>query len=628
MYQLKNLSLSYKLNSDNYLSILNNINLEFPSKGMVFIVGKSGSGKTSLLNILEGLIKPTEGEIFYKSKNLKEFSNREKRYYFKNEIGILFQNMNLISDITVKENLELSSSIKGNKTKECFQLLKDLNIDSLLNQKVNLLSGGEKQRVAFIRAIANKPSVLLCDEPTGAIDEENSLILINLLRKYALNNLVIVVTHSIDLIKSEDVVFEIENGNIKTKNNFNNIFKDTDINKNKINNKKFINIMQKRVFKTNKLKNILFTISVSFSILFSLLSVGFYYGIDNLKNDLQYNFINANFFKVSNKIISDQGNSPLQIIQKERPSFESLFNNLSYILSDFILEYNFDYFKTGKVEIWFNNQKINNVNLDFYFDKNINAPLIVNKLFYENYAFKKENSIKIELSKDYKYSRLFENEYKEVVETFFFNDTFNIVNNYYDEFKYLNYPTIYINLFYFKDYLSTIYCTEINNIFNTNYTWIDLIKNSKNNEDLGGFCLNLIVFSKKDIRTVCKYIDKLSVENSNLDISSQTYIISKSFLELTNLLTFGLIIFSIISLITTSSLLFFIVTSLCLKERKEVAIMLVLGARKNHIINIYVKNFLLNTTVSLLLSITLYLLIQKIINNVIYNKLSINVILV
>lgn len=620
MYTLKDISVSYKINDDNNYLVLNKISLEFPNKGLIFIIGKSGCGKTTLLNLLEGNQKPSEGEIYYQDRKLSEFSEKEMTSYHQNEIGILFQSYNLIDGLTVYENLLIASSIKSIDSKNIDILLSRFNLLDLKNRNVDNLSGGEKQRIAFLRAIINEPNVLLCDEPTGAIDEENSSLIMKFLKEYSKKHLVIVVTHNIELIKDEPKLV-LKNGKITekisyikqsiTKKRSQNVFSN-----------KHIKILQKRLFRVNKLKNILFYFSLTFSLLFTFISISLYFGIQNQKGNLEFKFLNANIFEISNIISSNNDDSILQIVKKERPTSSNIKTNFDKYFTDYLIKYSYNYFLNGTNEIYINDQKITDYKIRFYNILSFKDPIVINDIFYNKYNFanSKLNNIKIMLNQTYKFTSFINNEYIEIVEDFMFEEKF-IVGNVYREFNYLNNPTIFINIEFFENYLKNQSCEKINRELINNLNWFDLLENAKNNEDLGGFCLNLILFSKKDILKMHKIIDELNNQRSQLEINSFSYTVSKSFLEITNLLVVGLMAFTFISIFSTLSLLFFIITSFCVSERKNIAIIKVLGIKKQDIYKVFYSNFSKIMSFSLLTSLSIFYLVTIILNKVIDYKI-------
>lgn len=620
MYTLKDITVSYKINADSNYVVLNKISLQFPNKGIVFVIGKSGCGKTTLLNILEGNQKPTDGEIFYQNKKMTAFSQKEMVNYRKHEIGILFQSYNLIDNLTVYENLLVACSIKNVTPKYIDDLLIKFNLINLKNRSIDVLSGGEKQRIAFLRAIINEPRVLLCDEPTGAIDEENSLLIMEFLKDYSKEHLVVVVTHNLELIENNPTLF-IKDGKITGKINT----KNEEIIKRNIKStfsNKHIKVLQRRLFNVNKLKNILFFISLTFSLLFTFISISLYFGIKNQSGNLEFKFLNANIFEISNVISSNNSDSILQIVKKERPTFENIKKNFDYYFNDYLITYSFNYFLNGENEVYINENKISDYKLRFYYVSFIDDPVVVNDIFYERYFNNNEDyrNLTINLNQTYTFAKYLNNEYKEVNEDFIFEENFP-VKNIYREFNYLNSPTIFINIEFFENYLKNQSCEKINREFITNLNWLNLVKNAKNNEDLGGYCLNLILFSKNEIVQMHKIIDKLVNENSQLEINSFSYTIAKSFLEITNLLVIGLIAFTIISIFSTLSLLFFIITSFCVSERKIIAILKVLGIKKEEIYKIFAYNISKIMCLSLISSLSIFYLIAINLNKYIDKKI-------
>ncbi len=214
--ELKNVNYSY----DGYKLVLKDINLSF-EKGKVYgIFGKSGAGKTTLLSLMAGLDIPTNGTIYYKDQNLNEI-NKDK--YRANEIGVIFQNYNLLSHLTALENVILSIDISelkdDNKIEKAHKLLEKVGIDEKKsNRKVLKLSGGEQQRVSIARALASDPEIILADEPSGNLDKDTELDIINLLKDLAKKEkkCVIIISHSQKVHSNVDKVYMIDKGRIKT----------------------------------------------------------------------------------------------------------------------------------------------------------------------------------------------------------------------------------------------------------------------------------------------------------------------------------------------------------------------------------------------------------------------------
>lgn len=195
---------------NNIINALNDVSFELPNKGMVFVTGKSGSGKSTLLYIIGGLIKPTSGQVIreYDSINSDDIIRKT---------GFIFQNYNLFNNLTVMDNILISSKIKGNFVTETDinNILKQFDIKVLANKKVSKLSGGEQQRVAIARALIANPTVLLADEPTGNLDEENSRIVNETLKRISKDKLVIYVTHDLDASKKYgDYIINLSSGKV------------------------------------------------------------------------------------------------------------------------------------------------------------------------------------------------------------------------------------------------------------------------------------------------------------------------------------------------------------------------------------------------------------------------------
>lgn len=202
MLQLKHLKKSYHV-GDTVTHALNDVSISFRDKEFVAILGPSGSGKTTMLNVIGGLDRYDSGDLIINGKSTKNFKETDWDAYRNNTIGFIFQNYNLISHLSIMENVELGMNLSGVSAKErrqrAEQALIEVGLKEHMHKNPNQLSGGQMQRVAIARAIANDPDILLCDEPTGALDTETSIQIMKIIKKLAQDRLVIMVTHNPEL---------------------------------------------------------------------------------------------------------------------------------------------------------------------------------------------------------------------------------------------------------------------------------------------------------------------------------------------------------------------------------------------------------------------------------------------
>jgi putative ABC transport system permease protein len=202
MLKLKNITKVYRL-GENKIEALKGVSLEFRRSEFVSILGPSGCGKTTLLNIIGGLDRYTSGDLIINNKSTKYFVDYDWDSYRNHTIGFVFQTYNLIHHQSVLSNVELALTLSGISKAErrarAIQALESVGLQDQIYKKPNQLSGGQMQRVAIARALVNNPDVILADEPTGAIDSETSIQIMEILKKIASNRLVIMVTHNPDL---------------------------------------------------------------------------------------------------------------------------------------------------------------------------------------------------------------------------------------------------------------------------------------------------------------------------------------------------------------------------------------------------------------------------------------------
>ena len=202
MLELKNITKDYPA-GENTVHALKGIDLKFRQSEFVSILGPSGCGKTTMLNIIGGLDQYTTGDLIINGKSTKDFKARDWDAYRNHSIGFVFQSYNLIPHQTVLQNVELALTLSGvsksERRQRAKEALKQVGLESQLRKKPSEMSGGQMQRVAIARALVNNPDIILADEPTGALDTETSVQVMEILKNVAKDRLVIMVTHNPDL---------------------------------------------------------------------------------------------------------------------------------------------------------------------------------------------------------------------------------------------------------------------------------------------------------------------------------------------------------------------------------------------------------------------------------------------
>lgn len=220
MLEVKNLVRTFK-SGDSTVTAVDDISFEIPQGKFASIIGRSGSGKSTLLSLLGALDKPTEGDIIVDGKSLTGLHDHKLIKYRCDTIGFVFQNYNLIPNLTALENVILPMEFSGRspraRKERAKKLLDEVGLDASKQQrKPGRLSGGEQQRVAIARALANKPKLILADEPTGNLDEQTGKMIFDLLHSLSRseNTTIVAVTHDLSIAGRTDMTFRLSDGKL------------------------------------------------------------------------------------------------------------------------------------------------------------------------------------------------------------------------------------------------------------------------------------------------------------------------------------------------------------------------------------------------------------------------------
>ena len=620
MLEVRNLSKSFPIDGSRESVVLHEVSFTLPDKGFYFVIGKSGCGKSTLLNLLMGLMKPDEGSIFFEGKDVSKFNNAELSDYLKDDIGIIFQSYNLLNGYTVKENLKIASSIKGVDEKEKINtLLLRYGLYDKEDFLVDKLSGGEKQRLALIRALISSPKILFCDEPTGALDKTNSLLLMEELRTLSKKILVVCVSHNNELFNHfADGIIEIVNGKTITK--FKHVINKEKSNKETVEDNKFKGKIPNSITVTNMKRNfkynVINSVSAAFSLFIMVISLFFNSGIQSSREDLAKSYTDYNLYQISKSEEEEIKDSLVSLVKSEKPSYEEV-QTLFYEVKDCLIFDDFSYFNNGEKAIFNGEKRLTNFTIKPYFNKRYEAnDLIVNTLFAENYKkefglnLTVEDEIEIELKRDYLYFN--ETIQENIVESFsfIFNGKIREIRN---EFSYLNTPSIYYSPPYYEEILKISVAEKTSEVEGANISFYDLLTRANSDDSITNYSYQIVALSEESNKKIREMIEE---ENSaNLTISNTSNTLVNSFLTLSESIFLGINIFIITALLTSIFISGFLSYSTSLRNRKQSAILSVLGAKKRDIIKIYLKEEMNYTIIGLFLGLLLTIGASLLLNN-------------
>ena len=629
LIELHNVSRFYRISKNEEKYVLRDISLSFPHRGLVSILGKSGCGKSTLLNIIGKIDKPSEGVVYFNNKDISKL-NEKKTTVFRNQIiSYIFQHYHLLESQTAIYNVMLPALISGDTYKvarrKAENLLSSFSIDkSLHDKRCADLSGGEKERIAILRAFINKPKVILADEPTGALDKENASLTMQALKKMSETSLVIMVTHN-EALASEysDRIIRMSDGKIVKDEIVNAVDESNNcylLSKNKASGNWLNKIVLSNFTKRFK-RNIFSMTSLVVGLVASMLIFGFANGKDEsiIKSmENQFDYGTASISK-ENRLISTD--SPITLIQTMRPDNEER-QIISEMCTDFKVCYSYDSLITSFPTIQINEQEIENFSylpVYSFIDKSTNHDLLIkgkiptfdtlNQVVINQHAYEllnkklKFDSLKayLRIKEQQKFSFQTDDPEKPYVDDYFVFDRLVQIVGVVKEINFLNTPKIYYSYQAMDSFMNE---TILNNLstYKGDTTWKDVVMDSLDNEPLSSYSCRLFLkdFSKlSSLRNIKEQIgEEFSVTCNGLTVEETLF-------TLVSAASIGMEIFLAIALVGIVMILGIISFASYNEDIKDSAILLCYGAKRDDIALIYVSESLILGLISVVISFIL-----------------------
>lgn len=586
---------------------------------MVGLVGKSGSGKSTLLNLLAMNDSPSKGTVAFLGKNIAKLTKEEKEDLRSFSIGFIYQNYNLLDNMTVLENVMMPLLLRGENKRtarlKAIALIKEFKLERLEKRIVKALSGGEKQRISILRALIGNPSVILADEPTGALDQENGEFVMECLKEASKTKLVILVTHNVGLAnKYIDYRLRLEDGMIVESDlpKSETIARQTTPKRGK--SKNWRRPILLRHLKENAKKNLLSVIAGAVGYLTIILSIGFFNGSNTLSKYETKRLLTRYVAGISKEETVQLDNSPLSLIRVTRPSE----NEIKEIVSENIvykLDYSYFFPKINEAKV--NNLETKQVSLvpqllekyDTYRTFLVNESAVHSEenwcLINCEFASQVGCSIGDIVSVNHEVTLLFES-HKETVSIHYEFFVDGIVK----EFPFLNEPRIYYDYERIYKYLSE-YETE------EGPSLIDLVERADPSDPMSSFQYRLFALNDEG----CEEIEKLK-NKEGWAVSCNAFNVQDSFDSLHQAITTSLTPFLVLEVVMIVFIVSSIAFSSFIDRKKEAAILNSIGARRKDIVSVYVSEGVVSSLAGMILAFLLSNTGQSILNGILMRRLA------
>ena len=618
--------------------VLKNISLSFPTRGLISILGKSGSGKSTLLNLIGGIDKPSEGVVYFDNHNISKFKERDLVTFRSQMVSYIFQHYHLLESQTAIFNVMLPALIGGDDYKTAYEKAKNLLIsfsikEELFNKRCADLSGGEKERIAILRSLINKPKVILADEPTGALDKNNAILTMQTLKKLSQNCLVIVVTHNASLAEQySDRIIKMSDGRVVADIRINNLYSRGDsiqLKRNKANYSWLNRIVSSNFVKRFK-RNIFSILALVVGLVSTLLIFGFSNGKDESiikSTERQFDYGTASISK-ENKLIS--ADSPITLIQTMRPSVDEM-QEIRQTCTNFHVCYSYDSLITPYPIVLLNEQEIENFSYQpiySFIDQSTNRKLltkgkipsfdtlnqvVINQVAYQQLNKKlKYDSLNtvLRIKEQQSYSLATNNPDKPYVTDYFVFDHLVQIVGVVNEIEFLNTPKIYYSYLAMDSYMNEAILNNLSECLGET-SWKDAVIDSLDNEPLSSYSCRLFL---KDYNNLSSLRNIKNYIKENYSVTSNGLTVEETLFTLVSAASVGVEVFLGIALVGIIMILGIISFASYNEDIKDSAILLCYGAKRDDIAMIYVFESIMIGLISVTLSFVVSILLVKPIN--------------
>ena len=640
LIELNRVSKAYLINKNEKKYVLKDISLSFPETGLISILGKSGCGKSTLLNLIGGLDKTSEGAVYYKGDNIAKYKEKQLVAFRKSEISYIFQHYHLLESQTALYNIMLPCLLNGDSFKfakeKALSLIDkfSINID-LLDKPCSKLSGGEKERIAIMRAFINKPKAILADEPTGALDKDNALLVMESLKEASKTSLVIMVTHNEELARRySDRIIHMKDGRViqDEKIKLINGKRHIEAEETKSNPNWYGKIITHNFAKRFK-RNIFSILAVTIGGAASMLIFGFSNGAhDSImkSTERQFDYGVASISK-ENKIVSDE--SPITLIQTLRASEEEI-DELSSEYGFLHFCYSYDSLVTPAIDTYIGDREINGLTYTpvySFCDQSIDKSLlskgklpvidtlnmvVINQTAYD--YLKKETkgeplNTYIRLKDTGTFTHYTNDIEKPYITDYFVYDRLVEIVAVVKELTFLNTPKIYYSYKALDKYMEE---TLLNNLseYLGETSWKDRIMSASDNEYIANYSHRVFLKNSGDVYQLKEMKKRLDEKYS---LNSNALTVEETLFSLVDAASVGMEIFLAIALVGTAMIIGIISFASSAEDIKDSAILLCMGAKREDISSLYVFENCLIGAIGIALSFVIALVSQNPLNHLI-----------